>query len=448
MDSRVRRKSISDYAVKIFHLLPVLAYVVTEILICWLWNLSLRLVYSLCSLAFERFYRITRQVPLKDKYYRQKVALLKATTCKETSFPSGVKKASETDFYRSAESPETLGSFKKTIEAKEILQTKAESGNEQNLNTKTNMKERSPRLITKQWVRQKIIWKMDGDIKEDDPSLHKKSAAKCQTDTGGQHGKEDISTLDLEDHGMEEREWHPRQEKAFQCYLRVDTKNCESKEEESCPSKVCPLLYFNAISCKSTTAENANGLDEANTSILVSGGSTVSEEQSYSNAFVNTPSATGPPEKHCPVSTPLEAGGAQISKLPSLEHLVTVCATPACVATTPNCANAARAVHEDTSQHELGNSCGEDLFMDKHNKDAEVTRSGSHQSQGTLEVRNAKMEKPGKFNAPRYPEIQNESLKRVKAKNVWSKYSVNNRKCSKFRFMSMRLVKKNNMPHM
>ena len=446
MDSRVRGRSISDYAVKIFHSIPVLTYAVTEILICCLWNLSLRLVYSFCSLAIDRFYRITRQ----DKHYRQQVALLKAATCEKTSFPSGVKETSETDFYRSAESPETFGSFKKTIEPNELRpQTKEESGNQQNQNTMTSMKERLPRLITKQWVRQKIMWKMNRDIKEEDASLHKNSAAKCQTDTGGQHEKEDISTLDLDDHGMEESERHPRQEKAFECNLRKVPENCESKEEESCSSKVCPLSHFNSISCNSTT-ENANGLKEANTSILVSDRSTVSEEHcSYSSAFANTPSATGTPEQHCPVSTPLEAGGAQISKFPSLEHLDTVKVAPAFVATTPNCANAATVVQEETSRNILLNPRLENLFTEKHSKDAEVTKSDTHQSQGTLKLRSEKMEQHGKYNAPYYPEIQKESQKTVKAKNFWLKHIVNNGTRSKFRFMSMRLVQRNNtMPRM
>ena len=442
MDSRVGGRGISDYAVKIFHSIPVLTYAVTEILIYCLWNLSLRLVYSLCSLAFDRFYRITRQ----DKYYR-----LKAATCKETHFPSGVKQTSETDFNKSAKSPEMFGSFKKTIKPKELRpQTREKSGNQQNLNTITNMKERIPRLITKQWVRQKIMWKMNRDKKKEDASLHKNSAAKCQTDTGGQHEKGDVSTLDLEDHGMEESEWHPRQEKAFEYNLRIDTENCKSKEEESCSPKVCPLSYFNTNSCNSTT-EKANGLKEANTSILVSDRSTVSEEQcSYSSAFVNTPSATGTPEQHYPASTPLEAGGAQTSKFPSLEHLDTVSGVaPACVATTPNCAIAARVVQEETSQTELLNPRLEELFTDKHKKDAKVTKSDPHQSQGTLKLRNGKMEQPGKFNARHYPEIQKESKKRVKPNDFWLKHIVNNGKHSKFRFMSMRLVQRNNkVPHM
>jgi len=274
MDSGIRGRSISDYAVKIFLSISVFTYAVTEILICCLWNFILRLAHSFCSLAFDKFYnnfengRITRQVSFKEKYHK-KVALIKAQTYEETTF-SGRTQASGRDLLRSAESPESFESFKKTIESKERLQTKAESRNQQNPNTITNTKERSPRLITKQWVRQEIIWKVHRDIKEDDASLHENSAVKCQTDTGGQQEKEHRSMLDLVDYRMEESEWHPRQEKAFECNLRVDKEKCERKEEELCSSKVCPLSYFNhnAISCRSTK-ENANGLKEANTSTCV-----------------------------------------------------------------------------------------------------------------------------------------------------------------------------------
>ena len=414
-------------------------------------------MFRLCLLAFHTFYSNsengskTRQVSLKNKYSRQKVAVKKARTCKETVFSSDVKQASATDFYRSVESPETFGSLKKTFESKERLQTTAESGNQQILTIITNTKERSPRLITKQWVRQEIIWKVHRDIKEDDASFHENSAAKCQTDTGGQQEKQDISTLDLDDHGTEESGWHPRQQKAFGCNLREDTDKYESKEEERCSSGVCPVSYFDDISCKSTT-ENTNGLKEASPSILASDRSTVSEEQCYSSANppANPPAATGAPAKHCAVSTPLEGRGAQISKFPSLEHLDTVGIAPACVAKTPNCANAKRVAQEETSQIELLNTRLESLFRDKHNKDTEVTRSAPHQSQGTLGVRNAKMEEQsGKFNAQHYPENQNESQNRVKAKNFWSKHRVNDGKRFRFRFISLRSVLRNNeMPHM
>jgi len=410
---------------------------------------------SICSLAFDKFYsnfengRIPRQVPLKEKYC-QKVALKKAPTYEDTTF-SGLEQASRGDFYRSAGSPETLESFKKTIESKERLQTTVESRKQQSLNARKNAKERLPTLITKQWVRQEIIWKVHRDIKEDDALLHETSAAKCQTDTGGKQEKEDISKLDLVEHRMEESEWHPRQAKALECNLRVHKENYERTEEEHCSSKVCPVSYFNhnVISCKSTK-ENANGLKEANTSILVFDRSTVSGEQCYQRTVANSPAATATPAEQCPVSTPLEAGGAPVSKFPLPEHLDTVGIVPACVATTPNCANAARVVEEKTSQTELFNSHHRDLFRDKHNKEAEVTRSDHHQSQGTLDVKDTKMEQPRKFNASNYAEIQNESQKRVEAKNFWSKHRVNYGKCLiRFRFMSLRSVLRNNkMPHM
>lgn len=456
MDSRVRGRSISDYAVKIFLLIPVLTYAVTEILISCFWNFILRFVYELCSLALDRFYsnfengRMIQQVSLKDENSRQNVALVKAQTCKETTF-SGVVSASEKVFYRSAKSPETFGSFKKTIESKERLQTKEESLNQQNLNTITNTEERTPQLITKQWVRQETIWKVDRDIKEEGALLHKNSAAKCQSDAGGKHEKEEvfsgekISTLDLEDHGRKERECRPRQQKYLECNLSGDSKNCESKEVEgSCRRKVCPLSYLNAISCESIK-ENVNGLKQANKS--VSDRSGVSEEQSYSSALVNSHAATETPAKHCPVSTPLEAGQAQTSNFPSSKHLDTVSIAPVCVVTTSDCANVTRVVEEDTCQTELLNTLLEGLVRDRYSKEAEATTSMTgdpHQSHRTFEVRNAKMEWPGKFNAPHYLEIQNESQKRVKAKNSWSKHRVKQVKRSRLCFGSLRSVLQNN----
>lgn len=44
--------------------------------------------------------------------------------------------------------------------------------------------------------------------------------------------------------------------------------NCESKGEECCFLKVCFVLYFNVILCKSIM-ENVNGLKEVNMFIFV-----------------------------------------------------------------------------------------------------------------------------------------------------------------------------------
>ena len=440
MDSRVRGRSISDYAVKIFYLIPVFTYAATEVLICCLWNLVLRLVYGLCSLAHDSFCsnfnngKMTRQVTFKDSQNsRQKVALIKSPICKETTFSQGVKQGNKKDFCRSAKSPETFTSFKKTIKPQEMLQTKVENPNQQSLNTIKNTKERTPQLRTKQWVTQEKIWKVDRDIKEDSASFHKNSAAKCQTHAGAEQEKEELlseeerTTLELEDLGGEESE------------CRREKENYESKEG-GCRSNVCPFSYTS--SCEGAK-EHENGLKEPNMSILVSDSSAVLEEQFYSSALVEAHIATDTPEKHCPRSTSLEAGEAQTSSLP--EHRDKVGIAPACIATTPECGNTTRLADGDICHIEL---LPEDLLRDQQNKDAQVTRSitDPYQSQGTLEVRNAKME-PRPMNAPQYP-IQTETQERVKAKNYWPRLRVNHGILSKFRFMSLRSDLRNDkMPH-
>lgn len=436
MDSRVRGRSISDYAVKIFYLIPVFTYAATEILICCLWNLVLRLVYGLCSLALDSFCSnfnngtMTRQVPFKDSQNsRQKVALIKSPICKETTFSQGVKQGNKKDVCRSAKSPETFTSFKKTIKPEEMLQTKAENPNQQSLNTITNTKERTPQLRTKQRVTQEKIWKVDRDIKEDSASFHKNSAAKCQTDAGAEHEKEELlseeerTTLELEDLGGEESK------------CRQEKENYESKEEGGCRSKVCPFSYTS--SCEGAK-EHKNGLKEPKMSILVSDSSVVLEEQFYSSALVEAHIATDTPEKHCPGSTSLEAGEAQTSSLP--EHREKVGIAPAC-----ECANTTRLADGDTCHIEL---LPEDLFRDQQNKYAQVPRSitDPYQSQGTLEVRNAKLE-PRPINAPHYP-IQTESQERVKAKNFWPRLRVNHGILSKFRLSLRSDLRNKKMPHM
>ena len=439
MDSRVRGRSISDYAVKIFYLIPVFTYAATEVLICCLWNFVLRLVYGLCSLTLDSFCSnfnngtMTRQVPFKDSQNsRQKVALIKSPICKETTFFQGVKQGNKKDFCRSAKSPETFTSFKK--KPQEMLQTKAENPNQQSLNTITNTKERTPQLRTKQWVTKEKIWKVDRDIKEDSASFHKNSAAKCQTDAGAEHEKEELlseeerTTLELEDLGGEGSD------------CRQEKENYESKDG-GCRSKVCHCSYTS--SCEGAK-EHKHGLKEPNTSILVSDSSTVLEEQFYSSAVVEAHITTDTPEKHCPRSTSLEAGEAQTSSLP--EHREKVGIVPACIATTPECATTTRPADGDTCHIEL---LPEDLLRDQQNKDAQVTRpiTDPYQSQGTLEVRNAKLESRP-INVPRYP-IQTESQERVKAKNVWPRLRVNHGILSKFRFMSLRSDLRNDkMPHM
>jgi len=375
---------------------------------------------------------MTRQPPFKDSQNsRQKVALIKSPICKETTFSQGVKQGNKKDFCRSAKSPETFTSFKKTIKPEEMLQTKAENPNQQSLNAITNTKERTPQLGKKQWVTQEKIWKVDRDIKEDSASFHKNSAAKCQTDAEAEHEKEELlseeerTTLELEDLGGEESE------------CRREKDNYESKEEGGCRSKVCPFSYTN--SCEGAK-EHKNGLKEPNMSILKSDSSAVLEEQFYSSALVEAHIATDTRARYCPGSTSLEAGEAQTSSLP--EHREKVGIAPACIATTPECANTTRLADGDTCHIEL---LPEDLFRDQQNR---VTRSitDPYQSQGIPEVRNAKLE-PRPINAPHYP-IQTESQERVKAKNFWPRLRVNHGILSKFRLSLRSDLRNDKMPHM
>jgi len=375
---------------------------------------------------------MTRQPPFKDSQNsRQKVALIKSPICKETTFSQGVKQGNKKDFCRSAKSPETFTSFKKTIKPEEMLQTKAENPNQQSLNAITNTKERTPQLGKKQWVTQEKIWKVDRDIKEDNASFHKNSAAKCQTDAEAEHEKEELlseeerTTLELEDLGGEESE------------CRREKDNYESKEEGGCRSKVCPFSYTN--SCEGAK-EHKNGLKEPNMSILKSDSSAVLEEQFYSSALVEAHIATDTRARYCPGSTSLEAGEAQTSSLP--EHREKVGIAPACIATTPECANTTRLADGDTCHIEL---LPEDLFRDQQNR---VTRSitDPYQSQGIPEVRNAKLE-PRPINAPHYP-IQTESQERVKAKNFWPRLRVNHGILSKFRLSLRSDLRNDKMPHM
>jgi len=175
-------------------------------------------------------------------------------------------------------------------------------------------------------------------------------------------------------------------------------------------------------------------------SILKSDSSAVLEEQFYSSALVEAHIATDTRARYCPGSTSLEAGEAQTSSLP--EHREKVGIAPACIATTPECANTTRLADGDTCHIEL---LPEDLFRDQQNR---VTRSitDPYQSQGIPEVRNAKLE-PRPINAPHYP-IQTESQERVKAKNFWPRLRVNHGILSKFRLSLRSDLRNDKMPHM
>ncbi len=429
MDPRVQRRSIFNLAVEIVLLFPFLTYAVTEILVCFFWSLILRLFYDMCSLVLDGFYsrKNTRQVPHNDKNFRQNDTLIKSHLQKETNSP-GAKPARDIDFYSSAKSSEKFSSFKKTSETRKKLQSKEESQFKRSLNTKENKEERTPRLITKQWVTREIILKVDGDtanIKEYEALLHDHS------DTEGKHDKKDgcsreeISKLDLEDHGGQGREWDPRQEDTFNCNLRAYREDCQSKEvKESCRPQV-------AVSCDSTK-ENGKAVKQANVSISDRSG--VSEEKSHTGTLVIPRTATGTPVKHRRVSATLETREIQ----PSTDTAIT-----------SNCANETRLVQEDTAQTGLSNAPLKGTNRDRHSKEAKVTLSltaDSHQSNGTVAVsKTMGCGALGKFNAKHHLAMQNENQKRVKATSSQPKVRTEQVKHSRLHFTraSRRLVLRN-----
>lgn len=84
--------------------------------------------------------------------------------------------------------------------------------------------------------------------------------------------------------------------------------NCESKGEECCFLKVCFVLYFNVILCKSIM-ENVNGLKEVNMCIFVFDILIVLKEYCYLSVFVNIVFVIGILEKYSFVLIFLEVGG-------------------------------------------------------------------------------------------------------------------------------------------
>ena len=414
----------------------------------------------MCSLAFDGFYRDkkTRQVPLlNDTNSHQNDALIKLQLLKESNSP-WIKPAGDTDFYNSAMSSEKFGSIKETITTTKKVQTNDESQTQQSLNTKENTEERTPRLITKQWVTQEMIWKVDKDtpnIKKDEALLHEHSAANYQSDAQAKHeiedicsreeisapdledyrghgsewdptqentlncdlradrenesnevkgnvcSREEISTSNLQDHEINESEWDPRQGNNLNCNLGADTENNESREVKG--PEVCRLSNLNDVSCDSAR-ENVKGFKQPNKSGAY-------DEKSHAGTLIVSCAATGTPVRHFPVPATLQMGEIQASEIPSPELLDIA---PTDIATTSDSANITGQVQEDTYYY----TAQTDSLLG-HVKEAEVTMTvtadaDSHQSYDTIAVRKAKGPSSGQFNAPHYLGMQTKNQGRVK----------------------------------
>ena len=437
MDSRVQRRSIINLAVEFFLLFPFLTYAITEILVCFFWNLTLRLFHHIFSLALDGYYsgKKTRQVTPNNYNPCQNEALIKSQLHKESNSPRATQ-ASETDICRPAKSSEqNFGSFKKRGKTK-----KEES------QTKENRETRTPRLITKQWVTQEIIWNMDrntASLNEEGTLLHACSAAKCQSDAVGKHdvySREEISTPDLADSGRKDSEWGLRKENAFICnlHVRAGMEDCESKElKGSCHPQVCSLSNLNAASSDSRM-ENVRGLTQAN--MPISDCSGVSEEKSHAGTQVISSAATGSPVEHRPTGTPaeyrplptaLQTGQASGSKFQSTE---TLNITPTNTDTTPNRVNVTRLVQEGSPHTDsLTRGPPEDRRI-KEEVSVTTNAVGPHESYGTLVVRKAKGKSSEKLSVLQHLGLRNENQSRVKATSSQPKLRTEHVKHSRLRF--------------
>ena len=438
MDSRVQRRNIINLAVEFFLLVPFLTYAITEILVCFFWNLILRLFHNMFSLPLHGFYsgKKTWQVTPHNDNSCQNEALIKSQLHKESNSPRATQ-ASETDICRPVKSSEqNCGSFKKRGKTK-----KEES------QTKENRETRTPRLITKQWVTQEIIWNMDrntASLNEEGTLLHECSVAKCQSDAVGKHddvcSTEEISTPDLVDSGRKDSEWGLRKENTFICnlHVRAGMEDCESKElKESCHPQVSSLSNLNAVSCDSTK-ENITGFTQAN--MPISDCSGVSEEKSHAgNAVISSAATgssvehrpTGPPVEHRPLPAALQTGEASGSKFPST---ATLHITPTNTATTSNRANATRLVKEGSPHTDsLTRGPPEDRRV-KEEVSVTTNSVGPHETYGTLLVRKAKGKSSEKLNVLHHLGMRNENQRKVKATSSQPKLRTEHVKHSRLRF--------------
>ena len=206
MDRRSRRKNVSNLAVVIIFLIPIIAYAVTEILICFFWNLILRALHELCCFFHEALYKnfengkTTRRELVEAQNSPQYETLVTSQLHQQMNSSSQhVKEESDRDFYRSTESPVSAGYFNKTSEKKEKLQAEETSLNKQSVEKDANNNDGSskqrPQLVRKQWITRNITWKVTRDTvntKLDDVILHTNSAAGCQINSQGKQMEEDV----------------------------------------------------------------------------------------------------------------------------------------------------------------------------------------------------------------------------------------------------------------
>lgn len=229
MDRSSGRKNVSDLAVAITFLAPFLVYAFIEYLICCLWNLVLRSLHGLCCLLLHGLQKHfegeewTKQ-ELAENYLPDKAQLIcqlpqetnsscqqnkrrsegeisrleESTDCFDgKDFYSLVKSIDyvvDKEFYRSEESTDYPGYFKKTSECQGTLPVEGRGKNKDKQSVEKVVQENEiscmqrPGLARKQRITKYNIY----DTKPDDDILHQSSTASYRINCSNNETESDV----------------------------------------------------------------------------------------------------------------------------------------------------------------------------------------------------------------------------------------------------------------
>lgn len=203
MDLLKPRRSFFDHVIEILLLTTVLAYAVIEILVCFWWNLALRIQQELCSLVSQGFQGSCKHGTLmrndnNSQNYKTKPVTAHLSnpdtsifTNQNTKLETEIKPGCDAEFCW----PLRSGAFrcrKKMSATEDGSKTKDEHFNLQGAKTRTGKNERTqkPRLLTTQWVTHKKVYKVGGDgVYKKDALSHRNSNTHRQSGFEGGNEK-------------------------------------------------------------------------------------------------------------------------------------------------------------------------------------------------------------------------------------------------------------------
>ena len=203
MDLLKPRRSFFDHVIEILLLTTVLAYAVIEILVCFLWNLALRIPQELRSLVTQGFQGSCKRGTLlrndnnsQNCKTKQVAAHLPNAdtsifTNQNTKLETEIKPGCDAEFCWPLRS-EAFRCRKKMSAAEDGSKTKDEHFNLQGAKTRTGKNDRTqkPRLLTTQWVTHKNVYKVGGDgVCKKDALSHRNSNTHPQSNCEAGHEK-------------------------------------------------------------------------------------------------------------------------------------------------------------------------------------------------------------------------------------------------------------------